>query len=68
MQNENERKERKKMKEQHQVLEGYIWWNNYHIPVKQFEQQLFGEEKEKKKSSLSPCPLKAIETLDRLKY
>ena len=56
------------MKEQHQVLEGYIWWGGYHIPVKQFEQQLFGEEKEKKKSSLSPCPLKAIETLDRLKY
>ena len=58
----------KKMKKTHQVLRGYIWWNGYHVPVKQFEQMLFGEENEKKKSSLSPCPLKAIETLDRLKY
>jgi len=55
------------MKKQHQVLEGYVWWGGYHIPVKQFEQQLFGEENEKKQSSLSPFPLKAIETLDRLK-
>ena len=41
------------MKEQHQVLEGYIWWNNYYIPVQQFEQQLFGEEDENKNSSFA---------------
>ena len=29
---------------QHQVLEGYIWWGGYHISRKVFEEMLFEKE------------------------